>query len=89
MAANGISTLPTKEERKLAKINLAQIKRQTSGTVGYRVLNYYAGTVSPVPGRPWTNEPPLESGLEFVEEDTNLGLIEFTTEDGTDIFVTE
>ena len=89
MAANGISTLPTKEERKLAKIGLAQLKRQAGGTIGYRVLNYYAGTVSPEPGRPWTSEPPLESGLELIEEDINLGPIEFTTEDGTDIFVTE
>lgn len=88
MAANGISTLPTKEDRKLAKINLAQIKRQSFGTIGYRVLNFYVGTVSPTPGRPWSTEPPLASGLEFVEEDTSLDTVEFTTEDDQ-IIVTE
>ncbi|CAB4125308.1 GLEYA adhesin domain containing protein [uncultured Caudovirales phage] len=41
MAANGISTLPTKEERQIAKLELAQIKRQLVGTPGYRELRYY------------------------------------------------
>ena len=40
MAANGISTLPTKEARQLAKLNLAQTKRQLVGTPGYRALRY-------------------------------------------------
>ncbi len=41
MAANGISTLPTKEARQLAKLNLAQSKRQLAGTQGYRQQNVY------------------------------------------------
>lgn len=41
MAANGISTLPTKEERQIAKLELAQTKRQQTGTTGYRDLRYY------------------------------------------------
>lgn len=41
MAANNISTLPTKEERQLAKLELAQTKRQQTGTNGYRENRYY------------------------------------------------
>ena len=41
MAENGISTLATKEERQLAKLELAQTKRQQEGTPGYRNLRYY------------------------------------------------
>jgi hypothetical protein len=40
MAKNGISTLATKELRQLAKLNLAQTKRQLTGTQGYRELRY-------------------------------------------------
>ena len=41
MAANGISTLPTKEDRQIAKLDLAQTKRQLVGTQGYRENRYY------------------------------------------------
>ena len=41
MAANNISTLATKEERQIAKLELAQTKRQLVGTPGYRDLRYY------------------------------------------------
>lgn len=41
MAKNGISTLTTKQERQIAKLDLAQTKRQQTGTVGYRNLRYY------------------------------------------------
>lgn len=41
MAANGISTLTTKEDRQIAKLELAQTKRQQTGTTGYRDLRYY------------------------------------------------
>ena len=41
MAANGISTLDTKELRQIAKLELAQTKRQLVGTPGYRELRYY------------------------------------------------
>jgi len=41
MAANGISTLSTKELRQVAKLELAQTKRQQVGTQGYRDLRYY------------------------------------------------
>ena len=41
MARNGISTLETKEDRLIAKLELAQTKRQQTGTQGYRDLRYY------------------------------------------------
>lgn len=53
MAANGISTLPDKNDRKLAKIALAAVKRQAEGTIGYRAYNFYVASVSPAIGRPW------------------------------------
>ena len=53
MAANGISTLPTKAARKAAKIALATAKRSAVGTNGYRIYHTYVGTVSPTPHRPW------------------------------------
>lgn len=64
MAANGISTLPTKTERKLAKISLAEVKRGTVGPM-YRSYNVYIGTVSPVPHRPWGQvaTPPVDGGF--------------------------
>lgn len=40
MAANGISTLATKQAKQIAKLNLAQTKRQTPGN-GYRGGNIY------------------------------------------------
>ena len=68
MSANGISHLSTKQQRQIAKLNLAQDERQEANTPGYRVLNVYylgdlpanySGNVS-VPtgttlrqGRPW------------------------------------
>ena len=53
MAANGISTLASKEDRKMAKIALAKAKRQLFGTIGFRQYNIYVGSVSPTVGRPW------------------------------------
>jgi len=50
MAANGISTLPTKEARQLAKLELAQTKRRAGGdteATAYRPLN--AANVSLLP----------------------------------------
>lgn len=44
MAANGISTLSSKESKQVAKLNLAQTQRQAGGNVqaiAYRVNNYY------------------------------------------------
>lgn len=56
MAANGISTLPSKAQRKTAKIALAAAKR--SGPLpGYRFYNVYVGTVSPTLHRPWDSIP--------------------------------
>lgn len=82
MASNGISTLPTKEERKIAKINLAALKRQSFGTMRYRVLNFYVGSVSPEPGRPWGTFAPVASGADFITEDSTTEDIEITTETG-------
>lgn len=84
MAANGISTLASKEDRKIAKLNLASAKRQVFGTVGYRDLNYYVGTVSPEPGRPWSTFAPVASGSQIDAEDG----VDFVTEDDINI-VTE
>lgn len=63
MAANGISTLPTKAQRKAAKISLAEVKRSTVGPM-YRYYNVYVGTVSPTPNRPWglVAMPPVDGG---------------------------
>ena len=54
MAANGISTLPTKAARKAAKLASAQAKRSAVGTNGYRV-NHHVDTSmkSPTLHRPW------------------------------------
>jgi hypothetical protein len=44
MAANGISTLSTKQARQVAKLNAAQAKRQAGGNTNftaYRSLNIY------------------------------------------------
>ena len=72
MAANGISTLAKKEDRKLAKLNLAAAKRQQVGTPSYRELNYYAGLVSPVIGRPWSTFAPIPPGSQIFDKDGNL-----------------
>jgi len=40
MAKNGISTLQYKADRQLAKLQLAETKRQLVGTAGYRPLRY-------------------------------------------------
>jgi hypothetical protein len=79
MAANGISTLSTKELRQLAKLELAQTKRQLTGTPG-RPLKYFDIDLLPtkydgndiinnpnvgglVAGRPWKTTPNVLSGL--------------------------
>jgi hypothetical protein len=54
MSANGISTLQDKAARAAAKLALAQAKRATPATPGYRPLHTLDTTLkSPVPGRPW------------------------------------
>jgi hypothetical protein len=58
MSENGISTLPTKEQRQVAKLNLAQTKRQTPDTEGYRVLNVY--DIALLPMR-YVNNDPVEN----------------------------
>jgi hypothetical protein len=50
MAQNGISTLPTKQQRQKAKLDLAQINRQAGGDTAapaYRPLNVYDITLLP------------------------------------------
>ena len=87
MALNGISTLSTKEQRRIAKLNLASLKRQSAGA-GYRVLNYYIGTVSPFPGRPWSTFAPIAPDSLFIEEDLSGSDVEITAENGN-IIVSE
>ena len=56
MAANGISTLPTKVARKTAKLALAKTKRSAVGTPGYRPLHLLMADPQITPlvnGRPW------------------------------------
>jgi len=69
MAANGISTLPDKATRALAKIALAQEERQTPGVPGYRPLNYFVDSNAPNLGRPWVDVAPSEDGLGILAED--------------------
>lgn len=69
MSANGIAHLATKQDKQVAKLNLAQTNRQTAGTK-FRPLNIYditrlptqyvGNTVTPnshptglLLGRPW------------------------------------
>lgn len=58
MAENGISTHTPKSERRDLKMAIAQTKRQTPDTPGFRPLNVYIspGRVSEGPGtegHPW------------------------------------
>jgi hypothetical protein len=60
MAANGISTLPTKAARAAAKLALAKAKRSAVGTPGYRALHTIDNPEISPPrttplkdGRPW------------------------------------
>jgi len=78
MAANGISTLASKSSRRAAKIALAEAKRQAIGTNGYRLYNFYIGTVNPTPGRPWSQFRPAPPDAEI---DTQDGEFYFATED--------
>jgi hypothetical protein len=78
MAANGISTLASKSSRRAAKIALAESKRQAIGTNGYRLYNFYIGTVSPTPSRPWSQFRPAPHDAEI---DTQDGDSYFATED--------
>ena len=74
MALNGISTLPTKAAKQIAKLDLSQTIRQAGGDTSanaYRVLNRYDLTLLPkaydlpeditktlVDGRPWVASSP-------------------------------
>lgn len=69
MAANGISTLPNKRNRKFAKIALAEAKRQTENTAGFRDLHYFVDSVAPNLGRPWIGVQPEDPGLALATED--------------------
>ena len=53
MAANGISTLPDKEDRRDAKLALAVTERQTVDTPGYRVRNVLDLVDQSNPSYPW------------------------------------
>lgn len=77
MAQNGISTLENKAARRAAKIALAEAKRQAVGTLEYRINNFYVGTVSPTPNRPWSQFRPARTV--FLTEDGEFYL---ETEDG-------
>jgi hypothetical protein len=62
MAANGISTLPSKAARQLAKLILAQSNRIASGrrskyNVGFLPAPYFGNTSVPANGN--TGQPPI------------------------------
>lgn len=66
MAANGISTLPTKEQRQIAKLNLAAQNRTAQG----RVLNGYDRDLLPTKyvGNTVVNNPgPLVASRPWIE----------------------
>lgn len=80
MSQNSISTHLPKSDRKDLKLALAQTKRQTTGTPGYRQYNVYEapGTVAPEEGRPWLLYPSgpamnlgLENGNDLTTENDN------------------
>lgn len=88
MSENGISTLPTKEEKQEAKLALAETKRQTAGN-GYRTNNVldidllptkYSGNDiiingSPLPpGRPWTDAPDVPDAPPIITSGLILSL---------------
>jgi hypothetical protein len=68
MAANGISTLLDKEQRQIAKLELAQTKRKAGGNINataYRELNTYDVNLLPmryVLNVPTDNASPLLLG---------------------------
>jgi len=64
MSLNGISHLPTKQERQEAKLALAQTKRSTAGT-GYRALHTLDSTELPT----------VYSGNDVVDQPNVGGLI--------------
>lgn len=69
MAANGISTLASKQARQVAKLNAAQTKRQAGGNVNspaYRTLNTYD----------INNLPTKFSGNSIVDNPNTGGLIQ-------------
>jgi hypothetical protein len=69
MAANGISTLSTKQARQVAKLDAAQTKRQAGGNtnaLAYRSLNSYN----------IDNLPTKFSGNIIVDNPNSSGLIQ-------------
>jgi len=64
MSLNGISHLPTKQERQEAKLALAQTKRSAAGT-GYRTLHILDSTELPT----------VYSGNDVVDQPNVGGLI--------------
>lgn len=66
MSQNGISTLATKEQRQIAKLNLAAAKRGESYDIDLLPTKYVDNTVVDNPNvgglqphRPWTSTPPI------------------------------
>ena len=61
MGANNISTLATREARQVAKLTLAQAKRQATGKPSYRVNNVYDLNLLPTKysGNTLVNNPNL------------------------------
>lgn len=98
MAANGISTLDTKEERQIAKLNIAATKRGQSYSRDLLPTKYVGDAVvynshpnGLVPHRPWLNTPPATYNIVFknmlgdVITSANEGTIVVYSIDGTNM----
>lgn len=62
MSANGISHLPLKADRQAAKLQLAESKRSTTGTNGYRSLNTFdLGLLPTIYNSDANTNPPIDN----------------------------
>lgn len=91
MAANGISTLPTRQARQQAKLDLAQTKRQAVGTNGFRSLNTYDLDLLPTKysGNTLVDNPNpggLMAGRPWTEV-AGAGVDNLTLEDGSNLLL--
>lgn len=92
MGANGISRLPTKQERQVAKLNLAASKNGLTYDIDYLPTKYNSNAVAVnthdsrlLPGRPWIEKIEIalsESGEEMLApiiQDTGNGSVTINT----------
>jgi len=56
-----INALPKADRRDFKLIEICQLNRQDRVHGGYRILNVFVDSYSPVVGHPWTTSPPVPS----------------------------